>query len=259
VSPQARRIRIDLAYDGTDFAGWQLQAVGRTVQGILEAALSRLHGDTPVRVRGAGRTDAGVHARGQVADCQLTTRTTDDELLHALRCMLPADVAALDLRTVPHNFHSRRDAAGKTYRYLLDLTRHGDPLLARYALRVRHRLDRDVLLAALARLPGKRDWTGFAGAACTVDNRTRHLSEARCIEAPDGKLWLSFSADGFLTHMARNLVGTLLEIARGHYSVERIDEVVTTGDRSLAGPTAPARGLYLWVVRYPELSNSGVA
>ncbi|MHC4103231.1 MAG: tRNA pseudouridine synthase A, partial [Planctomycetota bacterium] len=111
----------------------------RTRQRTLEAALSRLHGDAPVRVRGAGRTDAGVHARGQVADCELTTDKKDDDALHALRCMLPADVAALDLRTVPPTFHSQRDAAGKTYRYLLDLTRHGDPLSARYALRLRHR------------------------------------------------------------------------------------------------------------------------
>jgi tRNA pseudouridine38-40 synthase len=157
----------------------------------------------------------------------------------------------LDLRTVPPTFHSQRDAAGKTYRYLLDLTRHGDPLSARYALRLRHRLDREVLDLALARLPGKRDWSGFAGAACTVDDRNRQLTEARCVEASDDKLWLSFSADGFLTYMVRNLVGTLLEIARGHYTVERIDEIITSGDRSLAGPTAPARGLYLWAVRYP--------
>jgi tRNA pseudouridine38-40 synthase len=258
VSPASRRIRLDLAYDGTDFAGWQLQAEARTIQGTLEEALSRLHGDRPVRVRGAGRTDAGAHARGQVADCELCTDKEDADLLHALRCMLPADLAALGLRTVSRAFHSQRDATGKTYRYLLDLTRHGDPLLARYALRVRHRIDRELLDDALSRLPGERDWSGFAAAACTVRNRIRRLTEARCLPAPDDNVWLSFTAGGFLTHMVRNIVGTLLEIARGQIPLERMDEILTTGERTVAGPTAPARGLHLWAVHYGDSPSQSV-
>jgi tRNA pseudouridine38-40 synthase len=250
VNGAPRRVRLDLAYDGTAFAGWQLQPGRRTIQGTLEEALSRLQGDESARVRGAGRTDAGVHARRQVADCLLASRLDDGELAYALRGILPADLRALAVRTVPQEFHSRRDAVSKSYRYRLDLSPHGDPFLARFALHPLQSFDRSAVEAALERLPGRRDWSAFAASVCEVEDRVRHLEEARYEQPSPEQGWLSFTADGFLTHMVRNLVGTLLEIARGRMAPDRLEAILDSRDRRLAGPTAPARGLILWEVRY---------
>lgn len=247
-----RRIRIDLAYDGTDYDGWQVQPNRPTVQGTLEAALTRLHGGAPVRVHGAGRTDAGVHARGQVADALLPDRMPPDAPLErALRALLPADVRVLAVRTVADEFHARHDAVAKTYAYLIDRSPSGDPFLARFVLHEPRRLDLDALDAALAALPGKRDWTGFTAASCTIDDKVRTLHEARRTTVRPGLDAIVFSADGFLTHMVRNIVGTLLDVGRGRFAPDRIEEVVASKDRALAGATAPARGLTLDHVLYP--------
>jgi tRNA pseudouridine38-40 synthase len=248
----ARHFRIDLAYDGTEFAGWQTQAQGRTVQGTLETALSRLQGERPVRVRGAGRTDSGVHARAQVADFRLSTDLDVPALEHALRGMLPHDLRPVRLREVADAFDSRGDATSKTYRYLLDRTGGGDPFLARFALHHPYPIDRGSMDQALLRLPGEHDWSGFAGAKCEVKSRTRNLTEAFYEEHESGDQgWFSFSANGFLTHMVRILVGTSLEVARGRFDPERIDRILASRDRALAGPTAPAKGLVLWSITYP--------
>ena len=254
MSPPGRRIRIDLSYDGTDFAGWQFQPGRRTVQGVVEEALARIDGDRAVRVRGAGRTDAGVHARTQVADCYLGSALDDASIGHALHCMLPSDVRPLGVRTVEHGFNSWRESLRKTYRYRLDLSRYGDPFAARFAWFHPYRMDLPRLRQALALLPGKRDWSGFAGSACTVANRVRELAEARYEQPANGEGWFVFTADGFLTHMVRNLVGTLVEVARHELPVDRVEAILSTGDRRLAGPTAPARGLCLWEVAYAERS-----
>jgi tRNA pseudouridine38-40 synthase len=239
-----------LAYDGTDFAGWQVQPQQRTVQGVLERALSEIQGDGSVGVRGAGRTDAGVHARRQVADCEIRTRLDDPSLEQSLRRMLPRDLRPLQVVTVPPEFHARKDAILKTYRYRLDLSRHGDPFEARYALHYPHQLDTEILATALRLLPGRRDWTGFTAATCDIRDRVRHLREARFERPATDRLCLSFAADGFLQHMVRNLVGTLLEIAGRRMPLERIGEVLASGDRTAAGPTAAAHGLCLQHVHF---------
>lgn len=246
----SRRIRIDLAYDGTDFNGWQTQLGGRTVQAVLERELGRLHGLAAVPVRAAGRTDAGAHARGQVIDAVVHTCLDDAALLYALGRMLPADIRPLRVRTVPDGFHARRDALAKTYRYRLDRTPTGDPFLSRYALHYPQAIDRAVLQQALSLLPGRRDWSGFTDSACTVRDRRRHLLEARFDVLSSAESWFSFTADGFLTRMVRNLVGTLLQIGTSGAGVERIARILESGDRSLAGPAAPARGLVLEHVAY---------
>jgi tRNA pseudouridine38-40 synthase len=253
------RYRVDLAYDGTDFSGWQIQPDARTVQGTLEEVLTRLAGGTQIRVAGAGRTDAGAHARGQVAAWSMEIALEDGDLEHALRRMLPEDVRPRSVRPVSARFDPQRNAISKTYRYRLDRSRAGSPFLARYALHHPHELDRAAVVEALRRLPGRRDWTGFAGAACDVGDRVRNLVEARMDEAPEENVaWFTFTADGFLNHMVRNLVGTLLEIGRGRFTPDRIDRVLSSGDRGLAGPTAPAKGLFLWQVEYPdEIGSAG--
>lgn len=250
MSAPARRIRVDLAYDGTDFAGWQVQPGERTVQGVLAATLARIQGEGAVTVRGAGRTDAGVHAAGQVADALIATRMGDDALLRALASLLPPDARPLALRTVPEGFHSRFDARAKRYVYRLDRTAHGDPFRARFALHHPHPIDRAALDAALVALHGRHDWSSFAGAACDVADRERTVSLASYREPEPGTGEFTFAADGFLNHMVRNLVGTLLEVARGKIAPERIAAILAARDRTLAGPTALARGLCLVHVDY---------
>lgn len=245
-----RRVRIVLAYEGTAYRGWQIQPGEPTVQGALEQALSRLCGGAPVRTRGAGRTDAGVHAHGQVADAAVATRLDDGALAKGLAALLPEDVRPRSVATVPDRFHARLDALAKTYRYTLDRSPWGDPFLARFAVHHPYPMDLGAARDALARLPGTRDWTGFAAAACEVEDRVRTLTDAR-LEEGEGTLDFVFRADGFLTHMVRNLVGTILEVARGAAEPSTIDRILASGDRALAGPTAPAKGLCLESVEYP--------
>lgn len=245
-----RRIRLDLAYDGTDFAGWQFQPGQRTVQGVLEEVLSKLQGGQAVSVRGAGRTDSGVHASQQVADCEIRSRLDDAALERALRGMLPPDLRPLRVSTTAPEFHARKRALWKTYRFHLDLTRHGDPFQARYALHYPYRLDPELLERALGMLPGRRDWSGFAASTCDKLDRVRHLRAVDLERSGAERLSLTFTADGFLQYMVRNIVGTLLEIGGGRMPLATIEEVLGTGDRDRAGPTAAARGLWLTRVVY---------
>jgi tRNA pseudouridine38-40 synthase len=247
-----RRVRIDLTYDGTAYAGWQIQPRSKTVQGVVEEALSRLHGGQRVRLCGAGRTDSGAHARGQVADALVATRCDDGALLQALGHMLPDDVRPCRVLTVPPAFHAQHHATSKTYRYLVDTTATGDPWRRRYSLAFPLEMDEGAVDAALALLPGTRDWSGFAGSACTVSDRVRTVTEARRVVLRPGLQAFVFTADGFLTHMVRNLVGTLLEVGRRRMAPERIEEVFATRDRRRAGPTAEAKGLCLTRVVYDE-------
>ena len=247
---EPRKLRLDLAYDGTDFAGWQIQPAERTVQGVLEEALGRIQGGERVVVHGAGRTDAGVHARGQVAHTTLRTRFDDERLHHALCGMLPRDLRPFRVRTTVPEFDSRSDARSKTYEYRLDLSLHGDPLLTRFALHYPYSLDFDRLESALRLLPGRRDWSGFTAGGCEIDNRVRTMTEARIERETDEQALFVFTCDGFLQHMVRNMVGTLLEIGGGRMPVETIGEVLTSGDRTLAGPSALPRGLCLSRVVY---------
>ena len=246
-----RRIRLDLAYDGTDFVGWQFQPGQRTVQGVLEQILSKLQGGRAVSVRGAGRTDSGVHASRQVADCEIHSRLDDAALEHALRGMLPPDLRPLRISTTAPQFHARKHALSKTYRFHLDLTRHGDPFEARYALHYPYRLDPELMERALRMLPGRRDWSGFAASTCDKLDRVRHLTHVDLVQPAPERLCLTFIADGFLQHMVRNIVGTLLEIGGRRMPLETIEEVLATGDRDRAGPTAGSRGLCLVQVVYP--------
>ena len=245
-----RRLRLDIIYDGTEFCGWQFQTNGRTVQAVLADALTKVNGGQRVMVHGAGRTDSGVHARAQVADVRVQTSHTDKELLRSLRGLLPDDLAVRELRTVDDGFDSRRSAVGKTYCYRIDRTVHGNPLEARFMWHHYGPLDLDRMRAAAEPLQGTHDWTGFTAKRCQIECRVRNLESIQ-MDAEDGELTFWFRGDGFLTYMVRNIVGTLVEIGRGRFPVSRTMEALTRQDRSLAGPTAPARGLILWEVRYP--------
>ena len=252
----SRRVRIDLAYDGTAYHGWQLQPGRPTVQGVVEEVLTRLHGGVHVGLRAAGRTDAGVHARAQVADAQVADTLSDAALETSFRRMLPADLRVARVATVDTAFHARHDATAKTYAYYLDRTRMGDPFLARFAHHEPRAIDDDALDRALSWLPGRRDWSGFTGSACVIRDRVRTLTVAERHAVRPGLDALVFTADGFLTHMVRNLVGTLLDVGRGRLPASQLARIVETKDRALAGSTAPARGLWLWRVDYRPPSEA---
>ena len=244
-----RRCRLDLAYDGTEYAGWQMQRNAPTVQGTLGAVLTRLNGDRRVVIHGAGRTDSGVHARAQVCDFEIDSPKDDAALSYALSLLLPPDIRPLRLVTVDDEFHSQYSAKAKSYRYFIDRSRYGDPLRARFALHYAKPLDLEAMQEALRRLPGRKDWSGFAGSKCTVLSKVRDLTQASYLES-EGRGEFEFRADGFLTYMVRNIVGTMLYIGAGRLKPAVVEQMLETKDRSLGGPGAPPHGLHLWEVEY---------
>jgi tRNA pseudouridine38-40 synthase len=252
VTLSARRIRLDLSYDGAEFAGWQFQPGLRTVQGVVEQALSELAGGDRVVLRGAGRTDSGVHARQQVADARIESRLDDSELTRALQHLLPVDLRPLRTLTVDDGFHSRKHALRKTYVYQVDISAAGDPLRRRDALHHPHRCELATLREALERIPGRRDWSCFAASRCDKLDRVREVDQAELKQPQSHLLQLVFSADGFLQHMVRNIVGTLLDIAGRRSPMTLLDRLFASGDRDLAGPTAAAHGLILHRVHYAD-------
>jgi tRNA pseudouridine38-40 synthase len=254
VDPRTRSLpnwRLVLEYDGTDFEGWQVQpGARRTVQGVLEAALARLAGDCPFAVYGAGRTDAGVHALGQVASVRLATRLAPEALQRAIDALLPPDVALRELTPAPASFHARRDARSKLYVYRLWTGVARSPLRERYALRVRYALDLDALRRAADALVGTHDFASFRAGGGRGRTSVRTLTRVEVTGRAGEELSLEVEGSGFLRHMVRNLAGTLLEVARGRRAADSIPALVAARDRRQAGPTAPAHGLTLVRVDY---------
>jgi tRNA pseudouridine38-40 synthase len=251
------RYRLTLAYDGTDFLGWQRQAdgAGRTVQGELEAALARLSAGEPVPVAGAGRTDAGVHALGQVASFDLSRDAPPEELQRALNAILPADVRVLEAARAAEDFHARRRAVSKLYRYELDCGGVLLPQRSRYVGWVPWSLDPARVAAAAALFPGRHDFASLASSGGSVATTTRTVlrSEARF----DGRtLVYETEADGFLRKMVRSMVGGLVAAGRGATSVDDLARALAARDRRAWPPPAEARGLTLVRVAYPAPADA---
>lgn len=241
-------------YDGTDFAGWQVQPGRRTVQGSLQEAMSRIAGQT-VRIQGASRTDAGVHALGQVFSC-CWPGPFPERLRYALSRMLAPEIHVTQLIEAAPEFNARFSAKTKRYAYSLDFGRSPDPFSARYAWFVKHRIDPGYLRELLPALTGTRDFGGFQSSGNQMENTVRTLYSARLECGPvfgtcDAcDLWrLEFHGDGFLYHMVRNIAGTLIEIARGRFPREFLDQCLASSGPFL-GHCAPARGLALVAVEY---------
>jgi tRNA pseudouridine38-40 synthase len=244
------RYRFTLEYDGTDFEGWQRQAPGhRTVQGAFEDALARVTGAF-APVVGAGRTDAGVHAEGQVASAELTTRLASGDLWRALNAVLPADLAVVGLETALEGFHARRDASSKLYRYRVWNGAQRSPLRERRASAVSGGLDLAGMAAAARHLLGSHDFGSFQAAGSSVRSPIRTLLRAEVDGEAGAEVEFRLEGTGFLRHMVRNIVGTLLEVGQGRRAPGELQEVLAARDRAAAGPTAPARGLTLVEVRY---------
>jgi tRNA pseudouridine38-40 synthase len=243
-----RSIRLTLAYDGSRFHGWQVQPATPTIQGALIDACARVLG-SPVRVTGASRTDAGVHALGQVASVWTASSLPAATLGRALNALLPDDVRVVDVRDAPPGFDARRWATGKRYLYLVDTGPFADPFFRCFAWHVPARLDVPSMAKALSHLRGRHDFSAFCASpgrdrtpVCTVRSLRLALRRQR--------LALILSGDSFLHHMVRNIAGSLVEVGRGARPPEWIAEVLAGRDRTGAGPTAPARGLVLLRVLY---------
>jgi tRNA pseudouridine38-40 synthase len=243
-------LRLVLEYDGTDFAGWQQQAQGeRTVQGVLAAALRSVCGAEP-QIHGAGRTDAGVHARAQVAGVEVATRLPPGELLRALNAHLPADIAVRSVEVAVPGWHPRFAARRKRYRYAIWNGRVHSPLRERFFHWVPQPLDAGAMRAAAADLVGTRDFRSFQAAGSGVEETVRTLFSALVEGESGGEIAIELVGDGFLRHMVRNVAGTLIEVGRGQRPADGLPALLAGRDRADAGRTAPARGLTLVEVEY---------
>jgi len=241
-----RNIRIVLSYDGTDYYGWQRQPRKKTIQGTVEDALARLAGKA-VSLTGAGRTDAGVHARAQVANVKASLRLSDAELQKALNAILPDDIRVTKLGPAPPEFHARRDAVGKVYQYRICRARLISPFIFRYALHWPYPLAVGRMREAAALFVREDDFSGFSS--------NRELYPVRIVTRSDlarrgDELVYTIEANGFLRYMVRTIVGTLLEVGRSRIEPAMIEDIFRGKKRTLASPTAAAKGLCLLNVVY---------
>ena len=243
-----RNIRLQLEYDGTDFKGWQVQPWQRTVQGTLETCLTSLLGHS-VRAIGAGRTDAGVHALGQVANFSTFNPLPTQRIGAALNGTLPPDVAVLDVDEVSPTFHARRSAKRRTYLYRIVCRRRA--IGRGQAWHVRGRLNIHAMRSAAGRTVGCHDFTSFCVAASEKENRNCRVFEC-ALACLDDAVHVEISADRFLRSMVRGIVGTLVQVGRGRRAPDAIDAILQARDRQVAGPNAPAQGLFLKEVSYED-------
>jgi len=240
--------KLTLAYDGTDYVGWQRQATGVSIQGLLEDAL-REFGDRDVAVAGAGRTDAGVHALGQVASCSLDRSIETATLVRALNHKLPPDVRVRAAREMPAGFHARFDAHHKTYRYRLWTASVFSPFQRRYAWHLPGALDVGAMRAAARLVEGTHDFAAFQGQGSDTPSTRRTIAKFAIADC-GSRIHFQVEGNGFLRHMVRTLVGTLVEIGRGRRDPQWIGEVLASRQRAQAGLTAPPHGLFLVRVDY---------
>jgi tRNA pseudouridine38-40 synthase len=245
-----RTFKLTLAYDGTNFAGWQLQAGPRTVQGVLEEALQPIE-DRRVVVHAAGRTDAGVHAAGQVVSFSLNSTIACDALQRALNVRLPDDVRVMRVEAVADDFNARFDARRKTYHYAVFNGPVVPPPLRHFVWHVAQPLDVDAMSEAATVLIGEHDFAAFQAAGSDVISSRREVLASR-LARRDAQLIYEVTGTGFLRHMVRNVVGTLVDIGRGRRPVDDMRRVLESRDRSKASATAPPQGLTLWSVEYGE-------
>jgi tRNA pseudouridine38-40 synthase len=244
-----RNLKITLAYDGTGFCGWQVQPGRQTIQGLLQAALEQIEGSA-VKVHGSGRTDAGVHALEQAASFHLTNPIPPENLRKAMNRLLPEAVRVLRVEEVPPDFHARYSARAKTYEYRIWREEICPPVVARFVFPFPYPLDEECMRQAAPRLCGTRDFRSLAASDSVPTESTVRTVFSSTLERHAGQLIYRVRGSGFLHHMVRNAVGTLLEVGRGNLTPNDIDRILEARDRSAAGPTAPARGLFLVEVEY---------
>lgn len=247
---ELRTLKLTVAYDGTRFCGWQRQDNGPTIQAALEDAFLPLLGVTPT-VHGAGRTDAGVHALGQVASLEADTPHAVAAIQRALNIRLDPDIRVLAVEEMPEGFHARFDAIGKTYRYRLATAAVVSPFAHRYVWHVPQRLDVVAMQTAARELLGRHDFSVFQSTGSEAVDAVRTLDRIELRREGD-ELVVDVRGDGFLRHMVRAIVGTLVDVGAGRRDPASMAALLASRDRAQAGDTAPAQGLALVSVDYPE-------
>ena len=254
-----KKIKLLIEYDGTAYHGWQIQKDNTTIQGVLEEILSKITNER-TRVISASRTDAGVHALCQVVAFKTQTNLSPDIIKRALNSNLPADIRIIESTEVDISFHPQRDALKKSYVYFIANQPYSSPFLYRYTWHIPYRLNISLMKDASGLLIGKKDFSSFMGSGSNVKNRVREIYNIEIERSKKAGL-IGFSiygnfikirieANGFLKHMVRNIVGTLVDVGRGKISIEKMQEIISSKDRRLAGRTAPAHALFLEKIIY---------
>ena len=238
-----------IAYDGTDFAGYQVQPEKRTIQSEFEAVLAQMHKGTIIKVTASGRTDSGVHAKGQVLHFESPLTFPTENWIKAFSALLPTDIIVLEVDIVPDDFHARFHTTGKEYRYIVARSKLRDPFQRNYAYHYPYPLNVEAMREAISYLIGTHDFTSFCSAKTEVVDKVRTIKEMD-FEESDDFLVFRFVGEGFLYNRVRILVGTLLDVGSGKISPQDMSGILDKKDRSFAGKTAPAQGLYLWKVFY---------
>lgn len=246
-----KNIKIVVEYDGTDYCGWQRQNNAISIQQVIEEAIFSAT-DKNVIVNGSGRTDAGVHAMGQVANFAIDSSVPGEKFAHALNKFLPNDVTIVKSEEVPLDFHARFSAKRKTYRYLIFNRYHRPALYANYSEHVRGNLDVALIEQALRLLIGKHDFRAFMAAGTQMTNTVREIYSTSVERIDDNMIAFEVCGSGFLYNMVRIIAGTVIEIGLGRRAPECIKQALETGDRALLGYTGGATGLYLKSVEYPS-------
>lgn len=249
-----KNYKITVQYDGTRYKGWQVQkATDATIQGKLQNVLFKLAGH-PVEVIGSGRTDAGVHAAGQVANFHIDEHFTMEEIFDNLNEFLPEDIAVIDIAEVDERFHSRYNAVSKTYSYRIRISPVADVFERRFVYHYGRSIDVDRMRVAAAELIGKHDFASFCGNKRMKKSTVRTIMDITILEK-DGEIEIQYTGDGFLQNMIRILTGTLIEVARGEREPESMKDILAAKNREAAGYTAPPQGLRLEKVLYAAVGS----
>jgi tRNA pseudouridine38-40 synthase len=245
------RMKVTVAYDGTDFAGYQIQPSGRTIQGTIQSVLQKMHKGEPVNIAASGRTDACVHALGQVFHFDTEMNIPADAWSKALNAMLPQDIIIKKVEKVSDSFHSRFSAVSKEYHYKLLISKQPDVFRRNHMFHYPYPLNINDIQKACSYLLGTYDFTSFSSARSEVADKVRTIFALEVIEEGD-ILTFKIRGSGFLYNMVRIIIGTLLEVGQGKRKPEAIMTIIAGKDRALAGKTAPAHGLYLHQVNYQD-------
>lgn len=244
-----QRYRISIAYDGTSYAGWQIQPNAITVQERVEVAIAEITGESP-KVHGSGRTDQGVHARCQVAHFDLQEKTDTRRLRKSLNAILPADIRIIMAKCVPRDFHARKSVVSKEYRYFIWNSDIVPPFLRLYRTHVRNSLDADAMAEAAALLVGRHDFAAFtANPKRVVESTVRSVTELTVVKK-GSEIVIRAAAEGFLYKMVRSLAGHLIRVGEGAVTPVETTAILESGKRTARVPTAPPEGLFLWHVQY---------
>jgi len=249
---EEKNIKLVLSYDGSNYHGWQRQKNAMTVQEMMEERIRMMVGE-PVTLTGSGRTDAGVHAKCQVCNFRTRSGIPPRDMKKGLNSLLPEDIYIREASYVPPEFHARYSARSKTYEYRILNRREPDVFLRNYVWHIQRPLDHHAMAEAFGLLAGTHDFSSFRSSGSGNLNPVRLVTRAELHVPEAGFLCVVMEADGFLRHMVRNVVGTLVEVGLGKMSPARFGEVFVSKDRRLAGIKAPAQGLFLVDVKYPEI------